>query len=107
VRFVDTNIFLRFLTKDMPEKAERVKSLLEQAQRGEIELLTSETVISELVFVLSSPRLYKLSREAVRTLLLPIVSLEGLKLPNRSMLLRPLDLYAATSIDFVDALAVA
>jgi len=57
--------------------------------------------------VLSSPRLYKLSRGAVRTVLLPIVSLEGLKLPNRSVFVRALDLYATTPMNFVDALAVA
>jgi len=107
MQFIDSNVFLRFLTKDDPVKAERVKALLQQAERGEVELLTSETAIAELVFVLSSPRLYKLSRGAVRTVLLPIVSLEGLKLPNHSVFVRALDLYATTPMNFVDALAVA
>jgi uncharacterized protein len=107
MQFVDTNVFLRFLTKDVPAQAERVKSLFEQAERGEVELFTSESVISELVYVLSSPRVYKVSREAVRTALLPIVSLKGLKLTNRAVFVRALDLYATTSIDFVDALAIA
>jgi predicted nucleic acid-binding protein len=43
----------------------------------------------------------------LRQLLLPIVSLRGLKLPNRSVFVRALDLYAGTSMDFIDALAVA
>ena len=107
MQFIDSNVFLRFLTKDDPVEAERVKALLQQAERGEVELLTSETAIAELVFVLSSPRLYKLSRGAVRTVLLPVVSLEGLKLPNRSVFVRALDLYATTPMNFVDALAVA
>jgi predicted nucleic acid-binding protein len=107
MQFIDANIFLRFLTRDDPTKAERVKALLERAQRGEVSLLTSESVIAELVFVLASPRLYNLSREEVRTLLSPIVGLKGLKLPRRKALLRALDLFAATSMDFVDALAVA
>jgi|SRR5450759_112817 uncharacterized protein len=107
MQFIDSNVFLRFLTKDDPVKAERVKALLQQAERGEAELLTNETVIAELVFVLSSPRLYKLSRETVRTVLLPIISLKGLKLQNRSVFVRALDLYATTAMDFDDALAVA
>jgi predicted nucleic acid-binding protein len=107
MQFIDANIFLRFLTRDDPTKAERVKALLERAQRGEVSLLTSESVIAELVFVLASPRLYNLSREEVRTLLSPIVGLKGLKLPRRKALLRALDLFAAASMDFVDALAVA
>ena len=107
MQFIDANIFLRFLTRDDVIKAERVKTLLERAEQGEVELTTSESVICELVFVLSSPKLYNLNRERVRTLLLPIISLRGLKLPNRSVFLRALDLYAGTPMDFVDALAIA
>jgi uncharacterized protein len=107
MQFVDANIFLRFLTRDDPAKAERVKALLERAQRGEITLLTSEAVIAELVFVLSSPRLYGLSRERVREVLLPIVLLKGLVLPGREVFLRALELYAATAMDFINALVIA
>jgi predicted nucleic acid-binding protein len=107
MQFIDANVFLRFLTRDDLAKAERVKALLEQAEQGEVELTTSESVICELVFVLSSPRLYNLNRERVRLLLLPLVSLRGLKLLSRTVFLRALDLYAGTSMDFVDALVVA
>jgi predicted nucleic acid-binding protein len=107
MQFIDANVFLRFLTRDDPVKAERVKKLLERAQRGEVALFTSESVITELVFVLSSPRLYNLGREQVRAVLLPVVALKGLKLPGRKAIVDALDLYAVTSMDFVDALAVA
>lgn len=107
MQFIDANVFLRFLTRDNPVKAERVKDLLERAERGEVTLLTSESVIAELVFVLSSPRLYNLGRERIRALLLPIVSLKGLRLPKRAVFVRALDLYATTAMDFVDALAIA
>jgi predicted nucleic acid-binding protein len=36
MRFIDTNIFIRYLTRDDPAKAERVKQLLERTQRGEV-----------------------------------------------------------------------
>ena len=85
MQFVDANVFLRFLTRDDPVKAERVKELLERAERGEVALLTSESVIAELVFVLSSPRLYNLSRDRIRALLTPILSLKGLKLPKQAV----------------------
>ena len=107
MQFIDANVFLRFLTRDDPVKAERVKTLLERAEQGEVELTTNEAVISELVFVLSSPKLYNLNRERIRTLLIPIVSLRGLKLSNRTVFLRAFDLYAGTPMDFVDALVVA
>ena len=107
MQFIDANVILRYLTRDDPVKAERVKTLLERAQRGEVTLVTSESVITELVFVLSSPKLYRLTREEIRTVLSPIVGLKGLKLPSRKATVRALDLFAATSMDFVDALAVA
>jgi len=33
--FADTNLFLRYLTNDVPAQADGVNSLLEQAERGE------------------------------------------------------------------------
>ena len=105
--FLDANIILRYLTRDDPVKAERCFNLLKKADRGEIELITSEAVIAEVVYVLSSPKVYAVSRERIRSLLIPIISLRGLKLSSRKLYLRALDLYAALAIDFEDALAVA
>jgi len=107
VIFLDANVILRYLTKDDPKKAERCLELLQKAERGEIQLTTSESVIAEVVYVLSSPQLYHLSPERIRSLLLPIVNLRGLKLSSRRLFRRALDIYAAHHIDFEDALAVA
>ena len=107
MQFVDTNIFIRHLTRDDPEKAEACFALFQKAERNEVTLTTNEAVIAEVVYVLSSRTLYSLSRGAIRALLYPILSLQGLKLPNRRMYLRALDVYAATNLDFEDALIVA
>lgn len=106
-RFVDANIFLRYLTRDDPHKAEACFRLLEKAKTGDAALATSESVIAEVVFVLSSPRLYGLSRAEVRARLYPLLALEGLKIPDRRKFLRALDLYANHTLDFEDALTVA
>ncbi len=105
--FLDANIILRHLTRDEPEKAQRCFELLQRADHGEVRLTTSESVIAEVVYVLSSPRLYNLPPERVRSLLLPILSLRGLRLPSRRLYRRALDIYASHGIDFEDALAVA
>jgi predicted nucleic acid-binding protein len=106
-QFVDTNIFLRFLTRDDPQKAEACFRLLEKAKNSEVSLATSESVIAEIVFVLSSPRVYNLERADVRSRLYPLIALEGLKIPDRRKYLRALDLYAEHAVDFEDALTVA
>jgi predicted nucleic acid-binding protein len=36
--FVDTNLFIRYLTNDDPAKADRVEALLDDARDGEIHL---------------------------------------------------------------------
>jgi len=108
MRFLDANVILRYLTSDVPEKAERCLSLFQRADEGEIELTTSEAIIAEVVYVLSSPTLYDLTPERIRDLLLPILDLKGLKLPaSRRLYHQALELYATQGIDFEDALAVA
>ena len=107
MQFVDTNVFIRFLTGDDPVKAQRCKELFERANRGEVALTTSESIIAEIVFILSSKRLYNQSRSDIRARLYPIISIQGLKLAHRRMYLRALDIYEQNNLEFEDALTVA
>ncbi len=107
MEFLDTNIFLRYLTRDDPVKAKRCYELFQRIKRKEIVATTSESVLAEVVYVLSSRTLYNQPRENVRALLLPLVTLPGLRIPHRRTFLRALDLYASTALDFEDALSVA
>lgn len=105
--FLDTNIFLRYLTRDDPVKAQRCYDLFQRIKRKEVRATTSESVLAEVVYVLASRTLYNQPRENIRTLLFPIVSLPGLRIPHRRTFLHALDLYASTSLDFEDALSIA
>ncbi len=106
--FLDTNIVIRYLTQDDPDQSARAKALLDQVEAGEIQVTTSETVLGELVFVLSSKRLYNLPREEIRAYLGAFLGLKGLRLPNKRMYLRALELYATIPrLDFAGALHVA
>jgi predicted nucleic acid-binding protein len=107
MQFLDTNIFIRYLTRDDPDKAKACFELFKRASADEIALTTTETVISEVVYVLSSKKTYNLTRSEIRVRLYPLLSVNGLQLSERSTMLRALDLYAAYNIDFEDALIVA
>jgi predicted nucleic acid-binding protein len=107
MNFIDTNIFIRYLVKDDHDKAEACFRLFEKAKTSEVELFTSESVIAEVVFVLSSKRLYNLSHQDIRVRLYPILYLPGLKMSNRRQYLRALDIYGNNNIDFEDALSIA
>ena len=109
MKFLDTNVVLRFLTRDDEAKAADCYRLFQRVQQGEEELLTCESVVSEAAYVLSSSRLsYRLTHEEIRERLLPILTLRGVRLPQKRVCISALDIYAASpSFDFEDALAVA
>lgn len=106
--FVDTNVLLRFLTGDDARKAYDCLELFRRAQDGLVILYTNEAIVAEVVYVLSSKRLYALSPGDIRARLLPLLTLNGLRLPNRELCLRALELYEHfPDLDYEDALAVA
>jgi uncharacterized protein len=108
VPFLDTNIILRYLTNDDLDQSVRAKQFIDQMAAGTLVATTSETIIGEVVFVLSSRRLYNLPRDEIRKHLSNILSLKGLLLPYKRMYLRALDLYVSIpKLDFADALSVA
>ncbi|MCY4616303.1 MAG: type II toxin-antitoxin system VapC family toxin [Chloroflexi bacterium] len=109
MRFVDTNVFIRYLTGDDEDKARACYELFQRVQRGHEELFTTESVVAELTYVLSSRRgPYQLGHDAIRDRLLPLLALRGLRLPQKGVCLTALDLYGSSPfLDFEDALAVA
>ena len=108
MRFLDANILLRYLTRDDVVKADACYALLQRVRFGHEEITTCEAVIAEVVYVLSSPAIYRIGREDIRARLLPILALPGLKLPHKRTYLQALELYVAhPRLDFEDALIVA
>ncbi len=99
--FVDTNVFLRFLTEDVPKQAQEVERLLQHAAAGEIALSTSALVMAEIIWTLES--YYELSREEVEDKVLAILNTPGLKVENANMIALAVSLYVDKNIDFVDA----
>lgn len=107
MQLVDTNIFIRFLTKDDPKKAASCLRLFEAAAKGKVKLYTIESIIAEVVYILSSKQLYHLSREKIAESLDPILRLRKLTVPYKTTILRALVIYRQNNVDFEDALLVA
>jgi len=98
--FVDTNIFIRYLTNDDPVKADRVDRLLDKAAKGEIVLVTAELVLAEVVWVLES--FYELKRASIGPMIKAILTTPGLKVINSSLVEKAIDYYLLHNIDFID-----
>ncbi len=99
--FLDTNILLRYLTADDERKARCALDLLMRVERGEEKIATSSLVIFETVFTLQS--FYKVQRQRIKELLVPVISLRGLHLPGKNVYYQAFDLYVTKNISFADA----
>jgi predicted nucleic acid-binding protein len=108
MKFLDTNVFIRYLTGDDPGKAAASRAMLQRVERLEEPATCSESIIAEIVYVLGSPRLYRLDHEEIRARLQPLIGLRGLQLEHKGALLRSLEIFADhPHLDFEDALALA
>jgi uncharacterized protein len=100
MRFIDTNLFLRYLTRDDEDKAQKVLNLLKRVEENEEKVITSPLVIFEVIFTLES--FYKVQREEIKELLSPILDLRGLKLLDKGIYRQALDIYTQNKISFAD-----
>lgn len=106
--FLDTNIFIRQFVQDDRRKAERCRRLFESLAEPGPAATTSESVLAEVMYVLTSPRIYHVPRAAARALLLSALGLPGLALRDRSVYIRALDLFLEhPALDFEGALSAA
>ena len=99
--FVDTNVFLRFLTNDVPEQAAAVEALFRRAAAGEVRLVTNTLVLAEIVWVLES--YYHLARTDVQERAMAVAHMDGLILPELETLTDALLAYGESNVDFIDA----
>jgi len=101
MRFIDTNVFLRYFTRDDEKKAEEVLRLLQKVEKNEEKVITSPLVIFEVIFTLE--KYYEVPKKEILNLLQPILDLRGLKLDFRDIFSLALILYSKKNISFADA----
>lgn len=109
MRFVDTNIFVHYITGDDSAKAAACLALFQRVRDGREDVLTCEAIIAEVVYVLSSRSTgYGLSATEVRDKLRSLLRYPSLKIQNKRIILRALDFYTVyPTLDFEDLLALA
>jgi len=103
---------LRALTRSPDSRAQEMNlaagELLRRAERGEVDVTTSDAVIAEVAFILTSKAHYQQSVVDTAGKIGTILRLRGFKRREKQVLLRALDLWTEKpKLGFVDALTAA
>jgi predicted nucleic acid-binding protein len=103
IAYVDANVILRYLIGEPPDMFEKVVSLMDSVEKGDVTLRVEEITVAEVVWVLSTS--YKMRAPAIETKLLEFLSREGLVVDEG--VFSALVLYGSKGVDFADALLAA
>jgi predicted nucleic-acid-binding protein len=96
---LDTNILVRFLTRDEPAQALRARTLIETGPT-----FVPRTVVLETEWVLRT--IYRFERNAIAAGLTRLLGLPGMDIEDRPTVTRALD-WSRQGLDFADALHLA
>lgn len=99
--FIDTNIFIRYLTNDDPAMADKIEKIFIKALNGKVSLVTNSLVIAEIIWVLES--YYEHSKDEIAMMVSKIITTRGLEVKDSRLILKALDTYLSKNIDFTDA----
>lgn len=98
---LDTNVLIRHLTGDPPSQAKRATALL----RGADELILTDLVLAEMVYVLES--FYETPRADIAGMVRALLALPSIAVADHDLLLRAVEVYEIMRLDFAEAYLVA
>jgi predicted nucleic acid-binding protein len=102
---IDSNVVLRYLTKDPPKMAEAALRTLEDAQNGKVLLVLTPLTVAEIVWVLES--FYDHSKARIAGTMAEFLFCDGLEVEDLDILFEALSLYQGKNLDFADAFLAA
>ena len=99
--WLDTNVVLRFLTRDPAPLAQRADRLLARAEAGDIALRLTPVIVAEIVWTLASQ--YRQRPERIATAVGAVLRADGILADDREALIEALDLMVERRVSFPDA----
>ena len=96
---LDTNVLIRYLTRDNPEQAEAARALLQGLTTDNPGFICREVVI-EVVWVLE--RSYRFSRERIANIVVELVATDTLVIEDDNDVAQAAAVYREGSADFSD-----
>jgi len=102
---LDTNVVVRFLTRDNEEYFLKSVAIFQEIEEGKIEAMLMDFIVAEIVYVLH--RIYKHNKKEIATTLKKLLLYEHLYTENKLITFEALEIYAEKNIDFADAVLCA
>ena len=99
--WLDTNVVVRFLTRNPADLAERADRLFAKAQAGEVALRLTPMVVAEIVWVLT--KVYRREMAEIVAVVSALLQADGILTDQRDTLLEALDLALDKRVAFPDA----
>ncbi|MEM7589537.1 MAG: PIN domain-containing protein [Myxococcota bacterium] len=98
---LDTNILLRYLTEDVPEKTDRSEHLIRQAIGGQVCLYITDICIAEAVWILK--KFYKVPRREIADKLFALFNTPGLEFSDVDVLIDATHRFRSKNVSYPDA----
>lgn len=97
---IDTNVLIRFLIKDDKDQAQKAKQLLSEQEKKDGNILISNIVLLEVIWVLKSG--YNVPKPEIINTLKKILSNNLFQFENRQLILETIQKYENNEGDFAD-----
>ncbi|MBI5062092.1 MAG: PIN domain-containing protein [Desulfatitalea sp.] len=98
----DTNILIRYLTRDNEPLYEKAKAFFDQVKEGSAKAVLLESVIAESIYVLT--KIYRVPKSKAAQSLIDILRYKGIANEDQKELIRALSLFSERNIDIVDCI---
>lgn len=108
MRYLDANIFVRYIAEDDAAMFAAVDALFESVDKDVERVAVLDVTVGEVVYVLTSRALYGLPRQEVVDRLSTILSHRGIQMEHKTRCLHALEIFASYGpLDFGDAVVCA
>ena len=98
----DTNILIRYLTRDDEPLYVRAKEFFDKIKEGSIRAIILESVIAECIYVLT--KIYKVPGDKAAESLIDILRYKGIANQDRQELILALTLFSERNLNIVDCI---
>lgn len=105
IALLDTNVIIRFLTADENPRYRDLYSFFKSLEQGEMKVELKLIVLFQVIFVLLS--FYKVPKEEVAESLLGILRYKGIRVADKKIVRRTLELWRGNNLEIVDSYLVA